>query len=237
MTVSDNSVPELTAVNWAKSYRNIRAVFPPIDLFEDIADPSDWEALLSAEMKTNPRLAESVGNLDTVPKERRVAGQGASWVMAPFTHYSPDRPSRFSNGTYGVYYAGNKPEVALFETVYHHEKFMAATQEKAGWTSAFRQLIRKVQCHLYNIREKSRFHNLYQEDYKAAQILAGHLRQEGANGLIYKSVRYEGGEAVVLFWPDCISLPVQGDDFSYHWDGKRVDKIHNLTQKRLFRIV
>jgi len=52
--------------------------FPPIDLFEDIADPADWPLLISAEQKTNPRIMVTIGNLDLVPVERRVGGNGAS---------------------------------------------------------------------------------------------------------------------------------------------------------------
>ena len=41
-------------LNWRGAVRIIRSAFPPIDLFEDIADPADWQLLISAEQKTNP---------------------------------------------------------------------------------------------------------------------------------------------------------------------------------------
>jgi hypothetical protein len=53
---------------------------------------------MAAEQKTNPRLALSIGSLDLVPPKRRVGGQGASYLTAPFTHSSTDRPTRFSDG-------------------------------------------------------------------------------------------------------------------------------------------
>ena len=77
--------PQVVRVKWSRTHRIVRSRFPPIDLFEDIADPADWDAILSAETKTNPRIAESVGLLGLVPENRRVAGKGASWAMAPFT--------------------------------------------------------------------------------------------------------------------------------------------------------
>src|SRR6185369_17082191 len=98
-----------------QAFRIIRSRFPPIDLFEDIADPADWDALARGEMKTNPRVELAVGRLDLVAPEHRVGGPGASWVMAPFTHCSTDRPSRFSDGTYGVYYAASTFETAIAE--------------------------------------------------------------------------------------------------------------------------
>ena len=75
----------IARVAWPAAVRIIRSAFPPIDLFEDIADPADWPLLILAEMKTNPRLMETIGNLDLVPPSRRVSGAGASWLMAPFT--------------------------------------------------------------------------------------------------------------------------------------------------------
>lgn len=125
----------VTPVRWTGAVRIIRSLWPPIDLFEDIADPADWPLLLSAEQKTNPRIMETIGNLDLVPQERRVGGPGASWLMAPFTHISPDRPNRFSDGGYGVLYAGRTFETALFETIHHHALFMLRTRQAPGWTS------------------------------------------------------------------------------------------------------
>jgi hypothetical protein len=93
--------------------RIIRSIYPPIDLFEDIADPADWPLLISAEQKTNPRLIQTIGNIDLVPQERRVGGPGASYLMAPFTHVGPDRWSQFSDGNFGVLYVGNQFEVAM----------------------------------------------------------------------------------------------------------------------------
>src|SRR5690606_29129115 len=115
----------VSTVDWPDAVRIIRSAYPPVDLFEDIADPADWPLLIAAEQKTNPRLMASIGELDLVPPERRVAGPGASYLMAPFTHATPDRPSRFSDGSFGVLYAGESFETALFETIHHHQRFMA----------------------------------------------------------------------------------------------------------------
>ena len=95
----------VASVEWNGARRIVRSLFPPIDLFEDIADPEDWPLLIAAEAKTNPRLMEALGALDLVPPARRVAGPGSTFLMAPFTHVSRDRPSRFTRGDYGVLYS------------------------------------------------------------------------------------------------------------------------------------
>ena len=225
-------------VTWNKTHRIIRSRFPLIDLFEDIADPADWDAILSAEAKTNPRVAESVGMLDLVPLERRVSGEGASWAMAPFVHASPDRPSRFSDGNFGVYYAGDRIEVALFETIYHHAQFMAATDEPAGWTSDFRELVGSLDAELHDVMDTSVYAAIYHpEDYAASQVLAIDLRSQNSNGLVYQSVRYPEGTAVALFWPDVAGIPRQGQQFSYHWDGSKVSLVKDLTSGDVFSVL
>jgi hypothetical protein len=228
--VSDT--PALTRVTWPKAYRLIRSIHPPIDLFEDIADPRDWEALASAESKTNPRLWDHLGRLDLVPPERRVSGPGASYLMAPFVHVSHDRPGRFTDGSYGIYSAGNAEEVAIREVAHHHARAMAASAEAPGWTSQFRMLVNRLDLDLHDARPFDRFHD--PDDYQAPQALGRQLRRAGSNGIVYRSVRHADGECAAIFWPDLIPVPVQADHFDYHWDGEKVDRIRNCGTGAIF---
>jgi hypothetical protein len=222
-------------VDWPGAIRIIRSAFPPIDLFEDIADPADWPLLIAAEQKTNPRVMEEIGRLDLVPTGRRVSGAGASYLMAPFTHVSGDRPSRFSDGSYGVLYAGNSFEVALFETIYHHELFMARTVEAAGWTSQFREIILGVQGRLTDLHRGATA-ALDPGDYAEGQRLGAALRAQGSDGVVYPSVRYPGGDCVGLFYPDLGHNPMQGRHLDYHWNGARVDYVRDAGTRAVFEV-
>ncbi|MCT7378222.1 RES family NAD+ phosphorylase [Chelativorans salis] len=237
--MSAAALPPVSHISWKGAVRIIRSVFPPIDLFEDIADPADWPLILSAEQKTNPRLMETIGNLDLVPPARRVAGPGASYLMAPFTHVSPDRPSRFSAGRFGVLYAGRYFETALFETIHHHGRFMAATSEPSGWTSQFREIVLDVDASLHDLRGEARqwAAALNPDDYRAAQALGAALHAEGSNGIAYPSVRHAGGECAGLFYPDCAASPVQGRHLDYHWNGNRIDLYRDAGSGQVFRIL
>ncbi|MBF9235669.1 RES family NAD+ phosphorylase [Microvirga alba] len=237
--VIDIAVFPVSDVEWQRSVRIIRSVFPSIDLFEDIADPADWPLIISAEQKTNPRLMETIGNLDLVPEKRRAAGPGASYLMAPFTHVSTDRPSRFSDGTFGVLYAGNSFEVALFETILHHGRFMARTNEPAGWTSQFREIILKVSVRLHDLRGGNPHAQeaLSPNDYSASQALATTLRVEGSDGIVYPSLRFDGGECVGLFYPDCAADTIQARHLDYHWNGTTVDLYRDASTGQVYRIV
>lgn len=223
-----------TSVQWPHAFRIIRSIHPTIDLFEDIADPRDWEALASAESKTNPRIWEHLGRLDLVPPHRRVSGPGSSYVMAPFVHVSTDRPGRFTDGRYGVYSAGNCEEVAIREVAHHQAKAMAASREVPGWTSQFRLLVGRLDLDLHDVRAIDACHQ--PDDYSTPQVLGRRLRGEGSNGVVYRSVRCPGGECAGVFWPDLVGLPVQSDHFDYHWDGSRVDKVRNCRTSAIFAL-
>jgi RES domain len=209
------------SLRWPSSHRIIRTIYPPVDLFEDIADPADWELLASAEAKTNPRIYDVVGNLALVPASRRVNGPGASLVMGAFTHVSPERASRFSDGTYGVWYCGDRLEVALAETIHHFERFMRATSEPPG-DADYRELI----CAVHGqVVDGSAPKVLVRNDWSAGQALGKMVRSAGADGVVYPSVRYAAGMALALFWPDCVELPVaQARQFRYGWDGTRMHR-------------
>ncbi len=229
--VTAAAVP-LKRVRWAQTFRIIRSVFPPIDLFEDIADPQDWEAIASAESKSNPRLREEIGHLELVPPERRVSGTGASYVMAPFVHVSPDRPGRFTDGRYGVYSAGDTAETALREVAHHHGKTMRATQEAPGWTSQFRLLVGSIDAKLHDLATVPEA--LKPDDYGPSQDLGRRLRDAGSNGVVYPSVRHPEGTCIGAFWPDVITVPVQATHYDFHWDGERVDRIRDCGENRLY---
>lgn len=236
--VNTPPAPPLCAIPWP-THRIVRSIYPPIDLFEDIADPADWELLASAESKTNPRIMETIGNLALIPAGRRVGGDGASMVMAPFTHISPDRPGRFSDGSYGVYYAGDSLETAIFETAFHHARFMAATTQAPGWTSDFRELTGSVKKELHDINDTAAYGDCLNPNpikYGPAQALAKDLRNNGSEGLLYPSVRHKGGLCVAAFWPDVVSIPTQASHLTYHWNGSRVDQVKHLSTGKVFAL-
>lgn len=225
-------------IEWQNASRIVRSIYPPIDLFEDIAAPEDWPQLIAAEQKTNPRLMETIGNIDLVPAHRRVSGPGASYLMAPFTHTSRDRPSRFSDGRLGVLYVAANFETAVHETAFHHAEFMRSTKQQSGWTSQFRELVLSVEAMLHDVREigPEKSDILHPHDYSISQHFAAQLRAQSSEGLVYPSVRGEG-DCVALFYPDLARDPMQGRHLNYHWDGHKVDLVRDIGTGDVFRLV
>ena len=211
--------PRRTRVWWRPGWRIVPSRFPPVGLFDRIASPGDLDALFELEGITNPRLRQELGELSLVPPERRISGPGTTPIMAAFTHPSPGG-SRFSDGTWGVYYAARERETSIAETVFHRGNFLRYTREPPTAL--------QMRCYLADI--KGSFHDIRRgwpglhdpDSYAASQQAARSWRQAGSDGIVYNSVRREGGQCVAVFHPDLVSPVVQGPHLHYHWDGERI---------------
>lgn len=227
--------PPVTRVRWRPTWRIIPSRYPPVQVFERIADPADWDRLAQLEMLTNPRLRQAWGEISLVPPERRVAGPGASFAMAPFVHPNP-RGSRFSDGSFGVYYAARRRETAIAETTFHMGGFYAETADPPH-REDMRVLLGKIDARLHDIRGGARWRKLHDpDDYAAAQALGAKLREAGANGIAYDSVRHAGGENIAAFWPDVVGAPVQGPHLQYEWDGTHIRRYFDYAIEQWFEV-
>lgn len=218
--------PALVRVDWRTATRIIASRFPPIDLYERVdADPAVWDALIAAEMLTNPRLRDELGEIALVPPEERIAGPGATWVMASFTHVNP-RGSRFSDGGYGVYYAAIDLATALAETIHHFERF-ARDSDDGIRDADMRVLVGRIDERFHAVSSLPpplRTAVLDPDDYTAGRALGRRLREAGSNGVVYPSVRRAGGTCVGAFRPKAVQPPMQERHIRYHYDGKRVSR-------------
>jgi hypothetical protein len=219
LTLADVAVTEL---DWGPTYRLVPSRFPPINLFERVADPDDLDVVFEIEALTNPRLRQEAGEISLVPREERISGPGTSAVMAAFTHLNP-LGSRFSAGDYGVYYAANALETAVREVCHHQAKFLAATAEPAI-SIDLRCYRAMVQQPLHDIRgAQARLPGVYaRDDYAASQAFGATLRRLSSWGVAYDSVRHAGGECVGIFRPRALAPAVQGEHVALQWNGEHV---------------
>ena len=215
-------LPSLTKTVGQQQFRIIPSVYPSINFFEDLVDPAEMETLWQIESLTNERLRQEAGDIFLVAAEDRVSGPGSSVVMAAFTHLS--KATRFSDGQYGIYYAGFSRETTIRETVYHRESFLNATDEDAAEIT-MRLYQGEIVKPLHDIRDKA-FTDLHDPDsYSESQLFAKKLRDKHSWGLIYNSVRHDGGTCIAAFRPPAISIPKQISHLKYIWNGKRITEV------------
>lgn len=224
--------PPLAGIAWLPGWRIVPSRFPPIDLFERLADPADWDALIELESLTNPRLRDEVGDIALVPAAERVSGPGASAIMAAFTHLNPEG-SRFTDGGHGVFYCTPDLETAIAETRYHRARFMAATRQ-APQHLDMRVYLADLRAELHDIRGRMPEMPLvyHPTAYAAGQELAQRLRASGSGGIVYSSVRRTGGDCAAVFRPRLLSNCRQERHLAYVWDGETIRDVYEKQALR-----
>jgi hypothetical protein len=222
-----------SAVRWLPCYRIIPSRFPPINLFERVTDPADLETVLEIESMTNDRLRDEVGALNLVPPEDRISGPGTSPIMAAFTHLPP-YGSRFTDGSFGVFYAGRTLDTAIAETKHHREAFLRATSEPRIELD-MRVYAVDLDTMLHDIRGmKDTMAEVYDpSSYAASQVLAIEIRTSGSSGLAYDSVRNPDGECVAIFKPRVLSNCRQERHLTYVWDGSSISTVYEKRDLNL----
>lgn len=210
--------------DWPQLHRLVPSHFPPINLFESVADPDELEIVHALESLTNDRLRQEAGELWRVPPQDRISGPGSSPVMAAFTHIGI--ASRFTDGSFGAYYGARELRTAIAETVYHRERFLSATEEP-DTELTMRQYINSVALPMHDIRGNAALHD--PDDYRASQQEAERLRKLGSHGLMYHSVRDPGGECIAALRPTAVTIPAQGGHFRYVWSGFQQRIVSVLT--------
>lgn len=216
------SQPPLILLEERRQFRLIPSVYPAINFFEAIVDSSEMDVLWEIESMTNERLRQEVGDLFLVPPEDRVSGPGASVVMAAFTHVG--KASRFTDGSYGVYYASLSLETAIWETVFHRERFLGATQEEACELT-MRLYEGNILKPLHNLTEAGNERYHHREQYQESQLLGKNLRAKKSWGIFYRSVRHENGECIAAFRPPAISIPRPMAYLRYLWNGEKITEV------------
>jgi len=209
-------------IRWAPSYRLVPSRFPPVGLFDRVARPEDLEFVLAAEQLTNDRLRDEVGELSLVAPDERVSGPGTTPIMAAFTHLNPEG-SRFSDGTYGVYYAAREMATAAAESAHHREIFLARTSEAPGEID-MRSYLADIRADLVELRRYGRRKPdlMHPASYAASQAFARAQRAKGAGGIVYDSVRHAGGQCVAIFRPKLVAPCKQGPHICFIWDGRSI---------------
>jgi hypothetical protein len=195
-------------------------------LFERVADPADWELVAFIEGLTNDRLRDEIGDIAIVPLAERLAGPGASPIMAAFTHIG--FPSRFTDGSFGVYYACKSFDGALHEVLHHRALFLLRTAEPRTEFD-LRTYVGRITAGLHDVR--GGWPLIHDPDsYVHSQTMAKQLRGAGSNGIVFDSVRHRPTENIAVFRPSILAAPrakshvTQGSQVRVRWDGSRMSR-------------
>ena len=208
-------------------YRVILSRYPQIHLFERVSNPQDWDVLYAVESLTNPRLRDKVGDIRLVPPEDRAYGDGASWIMAAFTHPPVDgRGGRF-NRDFGIYYCAADETVAIAESSFHRARFL---RESRIDTTTQEMRVTRAQLGpttLHDVRHLvgDTIYDPY--DYREAQQFGFALREANSFGIHYQSVRVKG-ECYGVMRPRALTDAIHWRYLRYHYEQGSVVNVESL---------
>ncbi len=197
------------------------------------SSPEDREAAREVAAIALDTLAASTGPNDARSSRPSTRQTGAAVRAAPFAALG--RPSRFSDGSYGVLYAGLDKETAIAETVFHSERHLRATGEAPIEfdMQSYTGVLTKPLEDLHG----PAFEHLLQpsvETWPICQSYGRERRHAGAWGLLYPSARRNGGECIGVFRPRAVSVPTRDTLYRYCWNGSTVHRVLTISEVRDF---
>ncbi|MGF6707541.1 RES family NAD+ phosphorylase [Pseudomonas frederiksbergensis] len=205
-----------------QAYRLINSKFPPIALFDDVANADEFDVLYQIQALTNPRLQNEVGRLELIPRAQIPFGiPGCSYAIAPFTHINP-AGSRFSDGSFGVLYLAASMETALAEVQHHQNQYWSKVQGLNYERFVFRGLsctfVDEAMRDAVSIAMDDPVYDPV--DYTHSHRLGKAIKDAGTPGLRYNSVRMQGSHCWALMTPTPLSSITQTAHYEMVWNGQ-----------------
>lgn len=201
--------------------RNIVSLRQSQDLFNDLTDdPAEWRLAQKVEDDVKPPLYRSPTPAIDRPFEDAAWFNAIGW---PFRHW---QASRFSDGSYGVWYGSDTVETSVHESAYHWFHGLLSDAGFEHEPVVAERKVYSVACRaaLLDFRQATTEHPglLHPSDYTFAQTVGARLHQEGHPGILIQSVRRPEGENVAIFNPGVLSNPRLNCQLTYRLDGGRV---------------
>jgi len=218
----DSLFAHLTLVDVHRSViRNVVSIGTSQDLFDDLTNsPAEWALAQQVEDEVKPPLYQSRTPVIHRPFEDAAWANAIGW---PFKHW---QSSRFSDGSFGVWYGCDSAETSVFETAYH---WFNGLLSDAGFEKEMVVGERKlydVTCDaaLLDLRPVVGQHPglIHPSDYSDAQSVGARLHREGHPGLVTTSVRHAPGHNYVVFNPAVLSNPRLHCQLTYRLDGQHI---------------
>jgi RES domain-containing protein len=179
-------------------------------------------SLEALESVTSGRQQAQQKGVPGIARQALASGYGYSFVNAAFAYTRPGG-NRFNPPDWGVWYSAFSCETALAEVTYHLTRAIAAAGADFDNETRYIELLADVDADFVDLRgidPKSDCLNAEPAiGYPAGQKLAGDVRTQGRNGIVYPSVRHRGGECLAVFWPGLIRNFQQGATWILKWAG------------------
>ena len=217
------------SLNNQLAWRLVNTKFPPIAIFDDVANADEFQALYAVQQLTNPRLQNELGNLNLLPLAQiPYSIPGCSYACAPFTHVNPDG-SRFSDGSYGVLYLADNIATAIAEVHYHQQKLWQNIKGLHYDTIIMRGLQVEFNGLLIDLTTSNNQPIHHPDDYSVARQIGYQLITNKGEGIQYHSVRSPGAVCWALMTPKNVTSVIQTSHFEFVYDGEKITQVRTIN--------
>jgi RES domain len=217
-----NPTPPLRLLRQFDTCRLIPSRFADVEdsVLAPLAD-SDAELrdLFELDNATNARLLSEHGGTPGIGiDELLFAVPNYRIVNAAYTYARPEG-SRFNDGERGAWYCGFAMETALAEVMFH-KTVEYAEIDRFEDSVTYQAMQADFTARFHDIRGLSEFVDcLDPTSYVASQALAERLLAGGSTGIIYPSVRHQGGTCLACFRPALVGNVRKGPAYRLTWRG------------------
>lgn len=189
---------------------------PLVDDDEELALLGEIEGATSARM-----MAEQRGISGLAANELVYDVPHARFINASFAYAKPQQPNRFNGANRGAWYAALSVETCLAEVGFHLTRMLADTGVFQA-TVEYAEMFCSLAGDFLDLRQAPDHPSLGADTataYPVGNRLAEHARAEGLNGIIYPSVRHEGGTCLAALRPAAVQSVRQGAVYRMVWAG------------------
>lgn len=193
---------------------------------------SELAELAEIEGATSTRLIAEDHGLDAIAAEEFIYGvPHAAFINASFAYAKPREFNRFNGPSRGAWYAALDVHTCIAEVAFHMTEFLARTGVYEA-TVDYAELFASLAGEYLDLREMPGHPSLNSDNtvgYRAGNALAEAVMARGVNGIIYPSLRHQGGTCFAVLWPHAVQSVAQGNVFRFVWSGAPSPKVDKIT--------
>jgi hypothetical protein len=215
-------LPKLTSLRQFDTCRLIPSRFA--DLEDSVLAPlADDDAslrdLFDLDNATNERLRGESGLLPGIGMDELVFGlPNFRIINAAYTYARPEG-SRFNDGARGAWYCAFDAATALAEVSFH-KTVEYQEIDRFDDSVTYQALLADFNAAFHDIRGAKSFSKCLDPDsYVASQDLANELLEAGSMGIVYPSVRAQGGVNLACFRPALVGNVRKAQGYRLTWAG------------------
>jgi RES domain-containing protein len=220
--VPESDVPVVTeafprTVRLVATARLRQAVLTPL-----VDTAAELEALAEIEGATSSRqIAQERGISGLAANELVYDVPHARFINASFAYARPQQPNRFNGADRGAWYAALDVATCLAEVGYHLTRMLADAGDFNA-TVEYAEMLSSLAGDFFDLRPLPEHPALGADEataYPVGNALAERARAAGLNGIIYPSVRHQGGTCIAALRPAAVQSVRQGDVYRMKWAG------------------